>query len=194
MAFVVEDGTGIAGANALATVAFVKDYLAERGRAVAGGITDPMIEQWIIRATDYVTRRFGTSFSGTITTLTQSLPYPRTGVTALGRPVGANEIPLMLRQAIAEYADRVRVLGELMPDPPAPFDRTGASGATIAGGGVVAAKSEKVGPLSESVEYETGRATGTSAPGTGVIPAYPAVDTLIQPLLLGSGSNGGTYR
>lgn len=86
MAFVAENGTGLPNANALITAAFYRDYHTTRGRTVAAEpiLLDATIQGWIVRATDYLSKRFGLKFQGTRLTLTQSLPFPREAVTIDG--------------------------------------------------------------------------------------------------------------
>jgi hypothetical protein len=84
MAFVVEDGTGLPNSNALISPAFYREYHTSRGRTISGSVTDVQIQGWVVRATDYITKRFGTRFAGSRTLTSQSLPFPRTGVTIDG--------------------------------------------------------------------------------------------------------------
>lgn len=67
MAVIVEDGTGVSGANAWDTAAFVTSYLADRNRAsengwntVAGNVRDAAV----IAATDYIEQRWALRFKG----------------------------------------------------------------------------------------------------------------------------------
>lgn len=67
MAFIVETGSGIPGANALASVAFVDAYLADRGRSTENGwsgLSDTVKKQKIVAGTDYIEQRFGQEFRG----------------------------------------------------------------------------------------------------------------------------------
>ena len=62
MAFVVEDGSEVAGANAYADVAFVDAYFNDRMITGWSMITDPAKKQAnIIAATDYIDTRWGAS-------------------------------------------------------------------------------------------------------------------------------------
>lgn len=80
MAFIVENGTGLSNANALISAGFYREYHTSRGRAIDGAVTDAQIQGWIVRATDYISKRFGTRFSGSRVSTTQALPFPREGV------------------------------------------------------------------------------------------------------------------
>lgn len=60
MTFVVESGSGTPGANAYTAVAFVTQYLTERGRATENGWTassNDEKQQAIVKGTDYVEQR-----------------------------------------------------------------------------------------------------------------------------------------
>lgn len=194
MAFTVEDGTGLANANAFISVAFYRTYHTERGRNVPASPTlaDATIQTWIIRATDYLVKRFGLKFKGARTTMVQALPFPRTGITVDGVEVDDASLPITLQQATAEYALRASLVPELAPDPPLPFDTVDSEGNTVSGSGPVIAKDEKVGPIEEATTYAGPKDIPTSGKGSEtvsgwVIPTYPAADLLIEPLISSSG-------
>jgi hypothetical protein len=65
MTMIVEDGSGIVNANALATEVFVDTYFNDRGIATWTGTTT-VKENAIIKATDYLNKRFSTRFRGQI--------------------------------------------------------------------------------------------------------------------------------
>lgn len=67
MAFTVEDGTGVSGANAYMTAQEVTDYLTDRGRETQNGwdsLSQPAQEAAVIAATDYIEQRWRTRFRG----------------------------------------------------------------------------------------------------------------------------------
>lgn len=67
MAFLLEDGTGVQGANALAPVAFVDAYLSERGRSTENGwnaASTGSKQSAIIAATDYIGARWESVLRG----------------------------------------------------------------------------------------------------------------------------------
>lgn len=103
MAFTVEDGTGIANANSLVSVAFADNYHAERGNSGWTDIADETTkQQLLIKATDYFVDKFGLVLLGDPVASGQALPYPRyvyiSGVkTNVGNPIG-------LQRGIAELA------------------------------------------------------------------------------------------
>lgn len=187
MAFTVEDGTGVEGANAFITVAFYKSYWTDRGISVKE--TDTQIQAAIVRATDYIEKRFGTQYKGERATLTQTLSFPRSDVVIDGITLPDDALPAQLLAATAEYARRARKYAELAPDKPVSFDRESVDGDTISGTGLVVEKEEQVGPLSERTVY-VDPTTSTTSPS---MPAYPGADLLMAPLLR-SGGRGRTIR
>jgi len=188
MAFVVEDGTGVSDANSYTSVAFYRAYFTDRGRDVSAQ-TDQQIQGFLVRATDFIEKRFGDRWRGSRSTLTQALGFPRTGVVVDGSTLGSDVVPLMLQSATAEYGYRASLYAELAPDPPVPFDRQDNDGGTVSGGGAVIEKNERVGPIAEGTVY----ADPTAASNTWTMPSYPAADLLLQPLLTGGG-RGRTIR
>lgn len=188
MPFLVENGTGVAGANSYASVAFYRTYWSERGRDVTGQ-TDDSVQSYLIRATDFIEKRHGSQWRGTRSTLVQSLGFPREGVTIDGVTIDRDMLPYSLLAATAEYGFRASKYAELAPDTPVPFEREGIDGTPVSGDGIITGKSEKVGPISESVSY----ADPTTASNAWGMPAYPAADLLLSPLLR-AGGRGRTIR
>jgi len=78
MAFVVETGNGDPTANAYADVAYVDTYHSDRGHVLWTG-SNSVKQACIIRATDYIDKRFGKKFRGTRLQKSQSLEWPRLG-------------------------------------------------------------------------------------------------------------------
>ena len=163
MAFILEDGTGIAGANAYIDEAFADTYFTDRG-----------VTEWtgnkqiaIIKATDYIEKRWGRLFKGIKLSATQGLQWPRT--TAYDdRGDALTLVPVKLQQATAEYA--LRALSEsLLVDP-----------STV---GQVIRKKEKVDSLEEETEYARSNPTGTATTSGLTISAYPAADMLMEELI-----------
>ena len=65
MAFLVEDGSGVIGANSLMTVAEVTTYLTDRARNTAWDAATTADQQAaLIEATDYIEQRFSSRFKG----------------------------------------------------------------------------------------------------------------------------------
>lgn len=120
---IVEDGTGLADADALIDVAYADAYHAARGNAWAGTTTEK--EQAIVKATDYMRTM---AWIGSPLTDTQALPWPRFGY----------GIPDAIKRACAEYALRARA-SALEDDE--------------AAGAAVVSETSRVGPLEKSVTY-----------------------------------------
>lgn len=174
MAFTVEDGTGLASANAYISVEYADQYHAERGNA-DWSATDEVKQQAIVKATDYIETRWGPRFRGTpeFIDTPQALAFPRLYINDR-YGVAITGVPEVLQRATAELA--LRALGQaLMPDPTRPA--TGVSGP-------VTAVRERVGP----VESETRYAFGVVTPE---MLSIPAADRLLA--LLTSG-RGRVYR
>lgn len=168
MAFTVEDGTGVAGANALCSVAVADAYFGERGVAAWTG-DDADKEVALIRATDYIELRWGQRLKGAKASEEQALSFPRAGIAN----VADDEVPLTVQRACAEYA--LRALGgtELQPDP-----------VTDTGGRVVTEKTTRVGPLETTTKYQQ-----HTAPLT--VKDYPVPDALMRLFVY---SAGGVIR
>ena len=167
MAFTVEDGTGVAGANAYISVAYADEYHAERGNAGWTG-DDALKQQAIVRATDYIETRWGDRYRGRIQYRDplQSLGFPRLDIWDRNG-LAITGIPDLLKRATAEYALRA-LTEELMPDP----DYVPATG-------FVSGVREKVGPIETETTYQ--QPFSNRAP---LMRAWPEADRLIK-LLLG---------
>lgn len=67
MAFIVEDGSGVAGANSYVLTSFIDAYLADRNRSEENGWVDldlTVKQAYAIEATDYVENRWRDCFMG----------------------------------------------------------------------------------------------------------------------------------
>lgn len=163
MAFVVEDGTGLPGANSYAAVAYADAYFLERNQSAWTG-TPTQKEAALILATDYIEGRFWSRFAGVQLTETQSLSWPRTGTA-----YASDAIPTPLVKATCEYALRA------LTSPLAPDMAADASGVVM-----VTTKQEVGGAVTIEREPITS--------GMGSTPMlfrpYPAADMLIARLLM----------
>ena len=160
MAFVVEDGSGVPGANAGITPTFLAAYATDRNRTVPGGDT----QSGIVRGTAAISALYGSLFPGVRTYgRAQGLPWPRTGASDNeGRVIGPNEMPIEYREAVAEATLReMAIPGSILPD--------------VAAGGAV--KRKKLGAM----EVELAVSDGAAAPG----PRLPFIDAILAPLLPG---------
>ena len=164
MAFVAENGTGLASANSLATVEFADDYFEERGIAAWTG-DDTAKEQALVRATDYVETRWRARFKGSrqFPDTPQALSFPRLYIGQDGK------VPDGIKKAVSEYALRA-LTAVLLPDP------------VVTVGAAVEAVRKKVGPIETETRYSNG-----GSPGAVVLKPYPAADMLVKPYLLGTG-------
>ena len=134
--FTVEDGTGLADANAYITPTEMREYFNDRG--VTFTETDDELQLVIVEATDYVEIRFYSNFRGSPEfPETQALSFPRTGIYGKNG-VELATIPTVLKNAIAEYAKRA-LSAPLLTDP------------TLSQ--AVKRTRDKVGPLETEVEY-----------------------------------------
>ena len=98
---VVEDGTGVAGADSYVTVEFADGYFLSRGIPGWGDLDGEQKEQCLVRATDYVDSMF--QWRGRSMTETQSLRFPRSGLRDYeGREVTG--VPVALMQSVCDVA------------------------------------------------------------------------------------------
>ncbi len=201
MAFTVETGTGISGANAYDSVANIDTHHADHGQTSWNDFTTPEKEQAIVRATSFVDKRFGRKFVGVRSQKGQGLEWPRvSGFDDDGFLLsGLDAVPRQLRKAIAEYALRAAICGILAPDPPLPVPKQDPTDMGTrpdqAETGQLTRSREKVGPLEEDKWFETtsqvlGRNLAAGATGVKsglvndfLIPEYPEADMWLEELL-----------
>lgn len=198
MAFTVEDGTGLTDSNAYVSVEFVDGYHSDRGNTKWTGSTG-LKQSAIIRATEYIDKRFGRKFRGFRDHREQALEWPRLDAysDAGYDYTGIDAVPRALQKATAEYALRALLLGELAPDAPSMVppqnNASGSETETDVVTGEITRKKEVVGPIEEETEYRT---TGQTLASLGQtremvsglvntfsIPEYPAADLLMQELI-----------
>jgi hypothetical protein len=177
MAFILEDGTGVAGANAYVDPAYVTAYLTDRGRETENTwSTRSEAEQKVacIKATDYIELMNSARFAGykEFPDTPQGLSFPRILLADReGRPVTG--IPEKIKQAAAEYSVRA-LAAELLPDP-----------SLSSVGGEIIETEQVVGPIKNRVKYQPGTTSAV------IIKPYPAADRLLAEFWRPS---GGTYR
>jgi len=205
MAFTVESGSGDAGSNAYVSVASVDTHHADRSNTAWTDFTTPEKESAIIRASDYIDKRFGRRFRGLRSRKEQGLEWPRMDAFDDDGFLlsGTDDIPRQVEKATAEYALRAAICGTLAPDPPLPVpkqDLTDSSGdrPDQEETGQITRKREKVGPLEEEKWFETNSQVlgkNLAAGATGVksslvndfiIPEYPEADLWLEELLRSS--------
>jgi hypothetical protein len=207
VALVVEDGTGKNNANAYALVASVDTHHGDRGNSSWADFSVADKEAALIRATDYIDKRFGRKFRGYKENKDQALEWPR--LDAYDNDdfafTGTDAVPRALQKAVAEYALRAAQIGVLAPDPTPPVPaQSMESGAeerdpAVTTGEVTRSRA-KVGPLEEETWYQTASKTASSNLSAGskaaqstvvndfIIPEYPEADLWMEELLRSSQS------
>ena len=179
MAFTLEDGSGVEGANAYRTSGQVLAYLTDRGRESEWAGSGDALNAAIIKATDYVEKRFRSRWTGERVSEAQGLSFPRTGVEVDGAVLASDVLPTPLVQAVSEYAPRA-LSATLLPDP-----AVAAAGSS----GIVQRVRRKVGPIDTDTTYAV-----TEGQTVSTIREYPAADLLLEPLLTGIGLTGTLGR
>lgn len=102
MTFTVEDGTGLATANAYVSVATADAYFTERGDTTWTG-SDATKQGAIIKATQFLDASY--VFTGVLRFDTQALSWPRAYATDKdGRALEADEVPQRVKDACCELA------------------------------------------------------------------------------------------
>lgn len=167
MTLVVEDGTGVAGANSYISVADAATYHATRNNtawADAASSPDTEREGALIRATTWIDATYRSRWPGTkLGGRTQALEWPREDAEdANGDDIGEDEIPQELLNALCEAALReLDSPGSLLPDYN-PAQRV---------------LREKLADL--EVQYSEGGSTAA-------IPVFPLIEAILGGLLGGS--------
>ena len=169
MAFVVENGVGLANATAYVDVATFKDYWLDRCVELPSASTRREIQGSLVQASSFLDRRYRDKIIGLRLNVNQSLEFPRTNAFYTdGR--GVIGVAPEWRDATIELAFRVLQVQPLASDTLAPdptFDDSNR---------VVTSKREKVGPLEESIQFVSDAAILSWR-------RYPAVEGLIRELV-----------
>lgn len=100
MAFTVEDGSVVAGANSYASLADAATFHTDRANTAWTG-ADAVKQSALIRATDYIEQKYANRWKGSPTDVDQSLSWPRY---AVADNVDSDEIPERLKQAVCILA------------------------------------------------------------------------------------------
>lgn len=197
--YTAEDGSGKPDATAYEVIAFIDQYHENNGNTFWATLGTAAKQTAANRATKYIDKRFKDSFVGVRMIMDQALAWPRIGAyDADDYPL--NGVPIQLKWAFAEYALRAAIYMTLAPDPlrPVPtqdMTQTPPTQDTEFVTGQVKSKRVTVGPISESVSYESlqdvlakNTAAGTREAQSVVvndfnIPEYPEADLLIEGLL-----------
>lgn len=170
MAFTVEDGSGIVGANAYISIAIADTYHADRNQHTWADLNDDEKEGFIVRASDYIDKRFGRKFRGFRATKDQGLEWPRLDAFDDDDYV-LDDIPAQLEKATAEYALRAIDTDQLAPD----NEDTGLD-----------ASFTKIGPI--EIEDTIKKTGGSSLVAATSIKDYPEADLWMSELLIPSNS------
>jgi len=186
MAFVVEDGSGLDNATSYIDEAFADDYFSDRGNTDWATLSSTVKQQVLIKATDYIDKRFGIQFSGYPNYKTQRLQWPRYGACKQnGWWINSNgelSIPNELKWATAEYALQAALAGSLIEE-----------GSTEATASPKIGETIKVGPVTVSERFSDSsskaRVSGVDVISDSSIPEYPAADLIIAHLLEPSGES-----
>lgn len=171
MALIVEDGTGVADANAYVSVDQADAYFTLRANTVWSALAPEAKEAAIVNATDYIELRWGHRAPGKPFTDTQGLRFPR----VLECKPEEAFLPTSLLRACCEYAV-VASAGPLVKN--VELDETGR---------LPTRYRDKVGPIEEETYWTTG--AGSVQPEYWGI--YTVPDAMMQSVLLPATPSGG---
>lgn len=156
MNLIIEDGTGVTGANSFASADDMFLYATDRNIEIS---SDPAIlEGLLIKAMDYI-ESISTRFNGVPRVVGQPLPFPRSVMDSYGAVVSTG-IPAQVKKAQIILAIAATTT-DLLP--------------VQAAGAVMDVTRKTVGPI--TVEYE--KTTHT------VTPRVPLADALLRPYIYG---------
>ncbi len=162
MALIIEDGSGVVGANSYVTVAEAISYAAQRGEPFP--TDEAEIEQKLCNAMDFIETYRGL-FTGQKTSVTQETQYPRTNSTVDGVAFPDDAIPRELKFAQCQLACDNYNIGDLTP--------TTSS---------FAVAKEKIDVI--EIEYATGGRLSESTPPAA--PTFPKAVAWLEPLITGA--------
>lgn len=108
MALITEDGSGVAGAESLCSVAVADAYHAARGNTAWAALTTTAKEQALIKATDYMQQKYRPMWAGLRRYSTQALDWPRVEVPRrdIGDYYPIDIVPIEVQHACADLASR----------------------------------------------------------------------------------------
>jgi hypothetical protein len=172
MAFTVETGAVVAGANSYATIAQYRTHHGDRGRPALitdAGQTDAQVQAALIQASDYIDKRFGRRLRGERKQANQPMEYPR--IDAWDEDNYAlPEMPGQLLKATVEYAWI------------ATQQTTGLAPIPAASSGIVQELTERVGPISTTMKFADRPMTSTGNL-TESLNEYPEADLWMEELI-----------
>lgn len=106
MSFIVETGSIVAGATSYASIEQFLDYFTDLGDTSVESRDELDIEVALIKGTAYLDSTYRNSFKGRKVIATQSLQFPRYGLTEDGFAVDTRMIPANIIKATCEAANR----------------------------------------------------------------------------------------
>jgi hypothetical protein len=170
------------------------NHFADRGLDLSAVTPITLLEAAIVKATDYVDKRFSKIFKGDKTRIDQFLEWPRLGVfDTSGFWISNQIIPSYLKKAIAEYALLAYRFTDLLPVPSLNFNTRDELGVvTTNSSGSMTRKLEKVGPITEDITFASpielekiGRAAGVFSPmvSSMYLPEYPVADEWLKQIV-----------
>jgi len=197
MALVPEDGSGFEDANSYVSLVYADTFHLDRLNTKWAAATTGERVAALIKATEYIDKRFGAQFRGQKQNHFQSLEWPRLGAYD-DSDFWLQDVPARLQRATAEYALRALIYIVLAPDPirPVPgqsFELTGTSVTTTpTTGSRILAQETEVGSIRKSVKYADAATNKLTANLRDVqngivndfnIPEYPEADMWLKGLL-----------
>lgn len=118
MALITEDGSGVAGAESLCSVAVADAYHSARGNTAWAALTTTAKEQALRKATDYMQQTYRPMWAGLRRYSTQALDWPRVEVPRhdVGDYYPIDVVPTEVQNACAELASRASAGTVLLAD------------------------------------------------------------------------------
>lgn len=165
MALVVEDGTGVSGADSYISLADARTYATSRGISISAD--DTTAEQQLRQGFDYLEAK-RSQYQGAKTDSAQPAQWPRDGVYVDGVELATNLIPTELQYAQVQLAAAVDGGSDLNPV-----------------GGSSFVTEEVVGPITTKYSEKV---------NTTGIPIVRAAETLLAPFLVSGGYAVATVR
>lgn len=143
--FVVESGVGLPNSNSYSSVADADQYHENHGDPAAwSGASVSDKENALREATQYLDSKYGGRWRGRRVLFTQRLDWPRFNVVDQdGVLLDSSDVPRELEDACAELALKVVGGTTLFPDVTSP--------------GTIKSELNKVGPVTEQIEYMGGK-------------------------------------
>jgi hypothetical protein len=136
MSLIVEDGTGLANAESLCSVAFADTYHANMGNAAWAALSTTVKEQCLRKGAQYMLARWRARWKGYRVNSTQALDFPRWDIVDdNGYIVPSDAVPTPIATANAELALSAST-EELLPNESTP--------------GAITEYSVQVGPIKEA--------------------------------------------